>query len=382
VANAIDTFTANGGPLPLRFLNLFNLSPSNLGNALTQLSGEVGTGAAQAGIQAMNSFLSLVTNPFAENRPFAQNGPAPPMYVKAAPFAAALNPDPPRWGIWAAAYGGQTNVAGDALGVGSHDWSVSAAGFATGLDYRVTPYTVVGFALGGGGTNYGLSNGLGSGHSDMFQAALYSLTQVDAAYVSAAIAYGFHQFQTDRYVTVAGADHLVADFDANNIGARLEGGYRFAIPSLGWPGQSGFTPYAAVQAQAFRTPSYSETALSGASDFALSYDAKTITATRTELGTWLDWNMPVDYRTRLTLFGRAAWAHDDWSAPNIIAGFQALPGSSFLVTGAAPATDLLLASAGVQVGFRNGFSLGAKFDGEFAENSRTYSGMGWVRYTW
>jgi len=44
--------------------------------------------------------------------------------------------------------------------------------------------------------------------------------------------------------------------------------------------------------------------------------------------------------------------------------------------------DLLLASAGLEVGFRNGFSLGARFDGEFAENSRTYSGMGWVRYTW
>jgi uncharacterized protein with beta-barrel porin domain len=382
VANAIDTFTANGGTLPLGFLNLFNLSPSNLGNALTQLSGEVGTGAAQAGIQAMNSFLSLVTNPFAENRPFAQNRPAPPMYVKAVPGAAAWNPDPQRWGIWGAAYGGQTKVAGDALGVGSHDRSASAAGFATGLDYRITPYTVVGFALGGGGTNYGLSNGLGGGHSDMFQAALYSLTQVNAAYVSAAIAYGFHQFQTDRYVTVAGADHLIADFDANNIGARLEGGYRFAIPSLGWPGQSGLTPYAALQAQALRTPSYSETALSGASDFALSYAARTNTTIRTELGTWLDWSIPVDKGTRLSLFGRGAWAHDDWSAPNITAGFQALPGSSFVVTGAAPATDLLLASAGVQVGFRNGFSLGAQFDGEFAENSRTYSGMGWVRYTW
>ena len=47
-----------------------------------------------------------------------------------------------------------------------------------------------------------------------------------------------------------------------------------------------------------------------------------------------------------------------------------------------PATDLLLASAGVEIGFRNGFSLCARFDGEFAENSRKYSGMGWLRYTW
>jgi uncharacterized protein with beta-barrel porin domain len=384
VANAIDTFVRNGGTLPLGFANLLSfLSPSQLQSAFTQLSGEIGTGAAQAGTQAMNSFLSLVTNPYAENRPFAPTRPVSPMMpVKATTVTPALNPDPRPWGVWAAAYGGQTNATGDALGIGSHDRSVSDVGFATGLDYRVTPYTVAGFALSGGATRYGLSEGLGSGRSDMFQAAIYSTTRVDAAYVSAAIAYGFHQFNTDRFVTLAGADHLAADFAANDIGGRLEGGYRFAIPSVGWPGQSGLTPYAAVQVQAFRTPSYSETALSGSSVFALSYDARTITTTRTELGTWLDWSIPVDYGTRLTLLGRAAWAHDDWSAPNITAGFLALPGSSFVVTGAAPATDLALASAGVEVGFRNGFSLGARFDGEFAENSQKYSGMGWLRYTW
>lgn len=383
VANSIDTFVRNGGTLPPAFANLLSfLSPSQLQSAFTQLSGEASTGPAQAGTQAMNSFLSLVTNPFAENRPFAPNPPVSPMYVKAVPRPVAWNPDSRPWGVWAAGYGGQTNANGDALGVGSHDRSVSDVGFATGLDYRVTPYTVAGFALSGGATRYGLSEGLGSGRSDMFQAAIYSTTRVDAAYVSAAIAYGFHQFNTDRFVTVAGADHLAADFSANDIGGRLEGGYRFAIPSMGWPGQSGLIPYAAVQVQAFRTPSYSETALSGASVFALSYDARTITTTRTELGTWLDWSMPIDYGTRLTLLGRAAWAHDNWSAPNITAGFQALPGSIFVVTGAAPATDLALVSAGVEIGFRNGFSVGARFDGEFAENSTKYSGMGRLRYTW
>jgi len=385
VANSIDTFVRNGGTLPPAFASLLSfLPPSQLQSAFTQLSGEVGTSPAQAGTQAMNSFLSLVTNPFAENRPFAQPRPvSPAMPVKAISVTPALNPpDARRWGIWAAGYGGQTNANGDALGVGSHDRSVSDVGFATGLDYLVTLYTVAGFALAGGGTRYGLSEGLGSGRSDMFQAAIYSTTRVDAAYVSAAIAYGFHQFNTDRYVTLAGTDHLAADFAANNIGGRLEGGYRFALPSVNWPGQYGFTPYAAVQAQTFRTPSYRETALSGSSLFALSYNARTITTTRTELGTWLDWSIPVDYGTRLTLLGRAAWAHDNWSAPNITAGFQALPGSIFVVTGAAPATDLALASAGVEIGFRNGFSLGARFDGEFAENSRKYSGMGRLRYTW
>ena len=59
-----------------------------------------------------------------------------------------------------------------------------------------------------------------------------------------------------------------------------------------------------------------------------------------------------------------------------------MPGLIFVVTGAAPATDLALVSAGVEIGVRNGFSVGARFDGEFAENSKKYSGMGRLRYTW
>jgi hypothetical protein len=43
--------------------------------------------------------------------------------------------------------------------------------------------------LAGGGTNYGLSDGLCGGYSDRLQAAVYSTTRINAAYVSAALAY-------------------------------------------------------------------------------------------------------------------------------------------------------------------------------------------------
>jgi uncharacterized protein with beta-barrel porin domain len=387
VANSIDTFVKNGGTLPPGFENLLLfLSPGQLANAFTELSGEAGTGAAQAGTQAMNSFLSLVTNPFAENRGFAmETPPSPrPLIYKAPAYKAPVRaaPDSRRWSIWAAAYGGQNNTTGDSS-AGSHDRSARAIGYAAGLDYLVTPYTVVGFALGGGNTHYGLSDGLGGGRSDMFQSAVYSLTRVDAAYVSAALAYAWHQVSTDRYVTLAGTDHLTADFSANNIGGRIEGGYRFAIPGvLGLPGQYGFTPYAAGQVQAFHTPSYSESAASGSSIFALAYSARTTTTIRTELGTWFDWTIPVDYGTSLTLRTRAAWAHDNWSDPSIAATFQSLPGSGFTVFGAAPAHDSLLSSAGAEIDFKNGFSLAAWFDGEFADHSQKYAGTGKLRYRW
>jgi uncharacterized protein with beta-barrel porin domain len=385
VAHAIDTFVSNGGTLPLAFLNLYNLSPAELGNTLTQLSGESGSGIAQAGIQSMNSFLSLVTNPYARNRGFTPDSPLPPspLIYKApvykAPAASVV--DPRRWTIWAAAYGGESNTTGNAL-TGSHDRSARAYGFATGLDYLFTPYTVVGFALAGGSTNYGLSDGLGSGRSDMFQAAVYSLTRIDAAYVSAALAYGWHGVSTDRMLTVAGIDHLTADFSANNIGGRIEGGYRFAIPGVFDLSGFGFTPYAAFQMQAFRTPSYSEIAASGSSIFALNYSAHTTTVTRTELGAWFDRSIGLNDSAIVSLRTRAAWAHDDWSDTRMTAAFQSLPGSSFTVIGAAPVRDSLLASAVAEISFRNGISLAGKFDSELAQRSQTYVGTARLRYTW
>ncbi len=108
----------------------------------------------------------------------------------------------------------------------------------------------------------------------------------------------------------------------------------------------GVTPYAALQAQVFHTPSYSEVAASGSAIFALSYAARTITTVRTELGVWLDKSYAINRDSALTLFARAAWAHDTYSDPSVVASFQALPGSSFTEFGAMPVRDLLLLTAG------------------------------------
>jgi uncharacterized protein with beta-barrel porin domain len=70
------------------------------------------------------------------------------------------------------------------------------------------------------------------------------------------------------------------------------------------------------------------------------------------------------------------------SDPALAATFQSLPGASFVVTGATPARDIGLVSAGGELRFGNGVSLGAKFDGEFASRSQTYAGTGALRYTW
>ena len=389
-AGAVDAFVGNGGTLPVGFLNLFNLSPANLAAAFSQLQGEAGTGMTQAGTQAMNSFLSLLTNPSNPGRPTAPEMPLPArptLYVKApyykggASSASASGVDARRWSIWGSAFGGTSNTGGDTLN-GNHDRSVRIAGYAAGLDYRLTPNTVVGFAVAGGSTNFNVAGGYGSGHSDMFQAAVYSTTRINAVYLSTALAYSSHRVSTSRYLTVAGTDNLTAEYFANDIAGRIEGGYRFAVLE-GFDGSGfGVTPYGAVQLQAFRTPSYGEVASSGTPTFALAYEGRTTTTLRTELGLWFDKSYRVDRNGALTLFGRAAWAHDTFSDPSVVASFRALSGSSFTEFGATPVHDSLLLTAGTEWSMRNGWALMGKLDGEFARGSRTYIGTARVRYAW
>jgi outer membrane autotransporter protein len=142
------------------------------------------------------------------------------------------------------------------------------------------------------------------------------------------------------------------------------------------------TPYAALQAQKTHTPAYSEMAVSGANTFALSYDARTSTATRVELGSWLDKVVALSNGNTVAWRGRAAWAHDHTGNQGMNAVFQTLPGSNFTVNGAAPPTNLALLTSGVEYRMAGGISFGAKFDTELASRSQAYAGTAMIRYAW
>jgi outer membrane autotransporter protein len=280
-----------------------------------------------------------------------------------------------RFQAWGAGYGATGTVNGDP-NVGSHTTTASTYGFAAGVDYRVSPDSMVGFALAGGGTHWGLDLGLGSGHSDMFQAGLYASTHFGVAYLSGGLTYNFHDVTTSRTVTAAGTDMLSARFQANGVGARIEGGYRYATPFVG------ITPYGAVQVQSLFLPAYGESASSGSTQFALNYASQTATTERTELGAWLDKSYLLDQGALVTFYGRAAWAHDFNNNATATALFQSLPGSNFVVNGAKPAPDGALLTAGAQYRLANGWSFLAKFDGEFSSTTAIYSGTGMLRKTW
>ena len=352
VVNSINNFILNSPAnteLPPQFQILANLSGPALLNALTQLDGEVATGAERAAFQLTNSFLTLLTDPIGCGGANASALLAVSPYActhsrSALPFAAEeearLPPDialayasvfkaPPKptfeqhWSSWGSAYGG-SNVSNGNATIGSNNVTTDIFGFAAGMDYNFTPDLLAGFALAGAGTNWGLANGLGNGRSDAFQVGARVISWFGPAYVKGALAFTNNWFTTNR---TALGDQLTANFGGQSYGTRIEGGYRyFVLPALG------VTPYGAVQAQDFHTPAYNESDVTGGG-FGLNYAAMNATDMRTELGARFD-DPTLLYGKPLILFGRLAWAHDFVTNPALSAGFQALPGASFTVNGA------------------------------------------------
>jgi autotransporter-associated beta strand protein/T5SS/PEP-CTERM-associated repeat protein len=398
VLGALNAFINSVGTLPSGFQTLYNLSPSLLAQALTQLEGQNNAGGAQqAGYQLMNEFLLLMLNPFDSDRAglggagfgagtgqFApdEDRDLPPdvaaAYAAVTPYyKAPIAPAPKRWNVWAAAFGGSNNTNGDPNGVGSTNFSARTGAVAAGVDYKLTPDTLIGVALAGGGTSWGLAQGLGSGHSDAFQAGLYGSQRFGSWYLSAAAAFANYWASTTRNLTLPAIDTLNANFNAQSWGGRLEGGYRFA-----W-GTVNLTPYAAFQAQSFTTPNYSEASGSGSNQFALSYASRTGNIERAELGSWVNTLYLLQGNSVVSLFGRAAWAHDWQNTPQASATFLGLsPIAAFIVNGAKPAADLGVVTAGAELRMASGWALMGKFDGEFGSGTQTYAGTARVRYVW
>src|SRR5205814_1111708 len=212
---------------------------------------------------------------------------------------------------------------------------------------------------------------IASGHGnsdDVMLAAYFHHRLFDHGYLAMAVGYAWHDISTQRVVTVAGTDIFSAKFRAHDFGGRIEGGYDFALDD-----ESVLTPYAALAGQTFAAPGYQEAAASGASTFALSYDARTNGNAHTELG--------AHYSRSLALGGEGlkldttlAWAREMEPAPLAAASFQTLAGTHFLVQGASPAKDTALLGLGLHMPRDNGLSFGVSGDARLGSSTTILAG--------
>jgi uncharacterized protein with beta-barrel porin domain len=351
---------------------------------LTQASAETGAAGIAAGQQAAEQFLSAISTPqFGDTGPAMPPQPAPLAYAGGetvtdrvarafgADFGTVTGPAAPvsYWQSWGAAYGAGSRFDGDAA-IGSSRITTQSWGLAAGHDIAFGG-TSLGAALGGGWGSYELGNGFGSGDVGSFNAGIRGTQELGAAYLSGALAYGYHAFSTSR--TVAG-ERYEADFSAHSLSGRAETGWRFETPL------ANFTPYGAVETVALFTPAYRESG-TGTGLFALSYQAEDTVSTRLELGARLSHGMDLN-PGRLTLSGRAAWQHNLNPDRDVTAGFVNLAGTSFVTDAAAASRNSLLLTLGADYAMSQAVSFGLTADAAIGDNGSAFAGKASFKVRW
>jgi autotransporter-associated beta strand protein len=368
VLGAIDK-AVQGGTAPTGgFTALYNLSGPSLNSAIDQISGQIGPNIANGAGQGSLSFFSLTMQGGDGGGSFA---PGNAYGAAGAPHRAQLGSHEMR--VWGAGYGGHVGLSADAVS-GAAGLSGTNAGVVGGIDMRVADSLLIGATLGWGNQDFHSGNGTGS--SDDVTIGLYARHDAGPLYVAAALGYGWHQVTTLRTVTVSGTDVLQGKQDAHDIGGRIEAGYRLSLDEA-----YGITPYAAFMGDSLESPAYAETAVSGASTFALSYAGHSTTLGRTELGAGISRDYALADGT-LSADLRAAWAHQIDDVPLTQASFLGLAGASFVVAGVHPARDGALLGASLEMRQRSGLFFGLKGESQLGAGTTIVEGMGTLGWHW
>jgi uncharacterized protein with beta-barrel porin domain len=195
----IDATGAQPTILPV---SLIGITGANLAKGIGSLSGETATGTQSTAFSGSSTFLNIMLDPMAGARGATAAAPGSSL-IEMADTAAARTPAArveAGWSVWTKAYGQAGRTASDA-GTGAAGTGSQLYGVAAGADRMISADTLVGFALAGGGSNFGLT-GRGSGTGDFFQAGLYGSTRLWDGYVSAAAAYGWNRYDVSRTVTL------------------------------------------------------------------------------------------------------------------------------------------------------------------------------------
>ena len=189
---------------------------------------------------------------------------------------------------------------------------------------------------------------------DSYQGTVYGSYNAGAWYVDAALGYGQHQYDTKRYVALAGAS-ITGKHDANQYLAKVGVGYPLAF------GRATFTPLASLAYVNLDQDGYTET------DPTASGAALTVGSTKTDsLRSGLGAKVSVPLSTgklNTALEARAVWSHEFADTQQDIAS-SFVGGNSFTTNGVAQARDSANLGLGVSLNSANGQTLSVNYDAE------------------
>lgn len=372
------------------YLNLFG---ANSVSVLDQLSGAGTTGAQSASFNAGSQFNSAILQQgFAwltgapsgtsvtTGAPLGYAAPTPAERMAGHEAFAAMRPRAPekdRWRAWGAAFGATRKVTGDS---GGADQSTRTAGGAFGVDRQIGSDLLLGFAAGGSGSTFTVSDLSTSGRTDGGHVGVYGVKTFGQTYLAAMLNYARFDNSTERTITGVGTSETAkGGFNSDLFGGRLEIGWRRSL------GNHVVTPFAAIEPSVLRQQAYTETSTTssgGGGTLGLSYASHTTTSLPTFLGAQIDTRYVLDGGQVLSPSMRLSWVHEFKPDRQIEASLATLGSPSFTVDGARAARDALRTDIGVTLALAQNTALFASFNGEFSNTSTMVAGTAGARLNW
>ena len=331
--NAIQTAQLSPAFRPIA-TNLFYLpNVATLAAAYDSLSGEGVSASEQTAIGATDYFLSTVNTQMQRWLSDVCADDTTSKTVYEAPFASlptrkreAPPPIPAcayarTWRIWGTGFGGGSHWLGDAV-VGSAEVDQHTWGFAGGLDYQLTPNALLGVAVSGGASGFGVADRSTSGTVDAFHGALYGALRNQGFYASGVLSYDQFNNSETRTAFIPGVVLPASNFiDGSYL---VPGFYErpnasFGAHSLSGYGEVGYqakygvvtaTPFAGLEFSSLKTGAFAENNQGLPSVIGLSFNARTSTSFPSYLGLQLETKSDLRNQMSFDIWARGAWMHE------------------------------------------------------------------------
>ncbi|MBR1208863.1 MULTISPECIES: autotransporter domain-containing protein [unclassified Bradyrhizobium] len=366
-------------------------------SAFDRISGEGLAGAQNAAFRASSLFTSSVDdqasawragrdgggNAIVVDRDGALGYAAEGAYASAGPFTKA--PATARfdrtWRVWGSAFGGSSTLQGDA-GLGTAAQRDSLFGGNIGLDYQVWPNWLVGVAFGGSEGNFTVDSRTTSGKVDGVHGAIYSTLTLGQLYLSNATTVSSFSNKTTRVIGNIGGlagETERGNFNSWQLRSRFEVGHDFAIAG------ARVTPFAAFEIAQLYSDGFAESSqTAGGAPGVLGLAVSRQTTTSAPLFAGVRGERRIELANGMALTPQAsmAWVHEFAPTRNLDGTLVSLPGASFIVDGARPASDAAQVSVGAQLDVTRNAALFANFEGEFSSVTQAYAGKGGIRMAW
>nr|WP_246499815.1 autotransporter domain-containing protein [Azospirillum soli] len=386
VGEALETFRPApnadaSGAVGALFNGLHGLSAGEIAPALNQLSGEIHADMMVASRANRRLFGRAV-----EARQAAARGSAGPLgessgamlfdgkkaAVSGAPGPAATGNAHTRnahaMSVWGQPLVSWGRSASDGNGSTTNR---RTGGFMVGGDYALGTDLSAGVALGFLNSDVRAAGGLGKGDLDSYQLTAYGSWRPGAAFLDAALGYGYSRYETARAAPFSGLGAAASGkAGGHDLSAELSGGYRITMNRV-W-----FEPRAGLRWDRLQREGFTE---EGGALLTLSEAEETENALRSSLGARFGTAFRFEDVT-VEPAGTIAWEHDWLDTAGEATG--SLNGARFTALSSRPGRDAAVVGAGVTVRMSERLAVQAGYLGEIRSRETNHSLSAGLRWSW